>query len=85
MHETGRVFHPEHAPWLEEYEAEILGYPNGKFDDWVDSTSLFLNWFHQRRKLQVNVSVGGPRKSKIRDKYAERMGTPFINLGGWKF
>jgi predicted phage terminase large subunit-like protein len=42
--EAGQVFLPEEAPWLANYLHEILGFPNSRFDDQVDSTSQLLNW-----------------------------------------
>lgn len=33
---------PKAAPWLKEYEDELLSFPNGKHDDQVDSTVQFL-------------------------------------------
>lgn len=32
----GKVFFPEEAPWLEEFESELLDFPNGSHDDQVD-------------------------------------------------
>jgi predicted phage terminase large subunit-like protein len=42
--EAGRVFLPVEAPWLPEYEKELLAFPNGRHDDQVDSTVQFLSW-----------------------------------------
>jgi predicted phage terminase large subunit-like protein len=42
--EAGQVYLPEQAPWLAEYLHELLAFPNGRYDDQVDSTSQFLNW-----------------------------------------
>jgi hypothetical protein len=41
---AGQVYLPEQAPWLADYLDEILGFPNVRYDDQVDSTSQFLNW-----------------------------------------
>ena len=40
--EDGQVRLPKSAPWLEGFRAEIAAFPNGKYDDQVDSLSLFL-------------------------------------------
>lgn len=40
--EQGRIRLPESAPWLAEFEAELLSFPNGKHDDQVDSVVQFL-------------------------------------------
>jgi phage terminase large subunit-like protein len=42
------VFLPTAAPWLGEYEAEVLGFPSAKYDDQVDSTVQFLEWAEER-------------------------------------
>ncbi len=44
--ESGRVFLPESAPWLADYEAELASFPNATHDDQVDSTSQALNYLH---------------------------------------
>lgn len=43
--EAGRVWLPEQAPWLIDYEQELLHFPNGAHDDQVDETSQALAWF----------------------------------------
>ncbi len=47
--EAGRVFLPEAADWLVDYEAEITSFPNSGHDDQVDMTSQFLRWATGRR------------------------------------
>jgi predicted phage terminase large subunit-like protein len=37
----GKVFLPRNAPWLAEFERELLRFPSGKHDDQVDVLSLF--------------------------------------------
>jgi predicted phage terminase large subunit-like protein len=44
--ETGHVWVPREAPWLETCRSEFLAFPNGRFDDQVDSLSQFL--IHRR-------------------------------------
>lgn len=46
--EAGRVWLPESAPWLVEYERELASFPHGAHDDQVDSTSQFLRWARTR-------------------------------------
>jgi predicted phage terminase large subunit-like protein len=48
MFETGRVLLPRDAPWLSTYVNELLGFPNSRYDDQVDSTSQALDWVQQR-------------------------------------
>lgn len=38
--EAGQLYFPERAAWLDEYESELLGFPNAAHDDQVDATSL---------------------------------------------
>lgn len=45
--EAGRVWLPESAAWLADYEAELFLFPMAKHDDRVDSTSQYLNWVHK--------------------------------------
>jgi len=40
--ESGRVRFPRQAPWLDELEAELFSFPNGRHDDQVDSISQAL-------------------------------------------
>lgn len=39
MCENGRVYFPQHAPWLAEWEHELLGFPATTHDDQVDAFS----------------------------------------------
>ena len=45
MIENGFVHIPETAPWLAEYLHEMTIFPKGKYDDQVNSTAQFLDWF----------------------------------------
>lgn len=49
LFESGKIFLPESAPWLVDYEAQLLGFPNITHDDMVDSTSQFLNWMRDKK------------------------------------
>ncbi len=40
--ESGNVYLPDGAPWLEEFVAEFTSFPNGKHDDQVDALSQAL-------------------------------------------
>jgi predicted phage terminase large subunit-like protein len=48
MFETGKILLPREASWLPAYLEELLGFPNRRHDDQVDSTSQALDWFQQR-------------------------------------
>ena len=38
-YETGSVYHPQGAPWLADFEDELVAFPNGTHDDQVDVTA----------------------------------------------
>ena len=40
--EAGYVLIPEQAPWLQDFQDEILQFPDGRHDDQVDSLSQYL-------------------------------------------
>lgn len=56
--ESGHVYLPEDAPWLADYLKEILGFPNAKHDDQVDSTSQFLEWVWRRQRSSGPSGIG---------------------------
>jgi len=43
--EAGRILLPAEAPWLAEFESELLSFPSGRYDDQVDALMLCLDWF----------------------------------------
>lgn len=43
--ENGRVFLPKDAPWLANYVGELTAFPNSRYNDQVDSTSQFFEWY----------------------------------------
>ncbi len=47
--EGGQVFIPESAPWLHDFQLEVLAFPNGRHDDQVDSMAQFLRWIAKRQ------------------------------------
>ncbi len=46
--EAGLCVLPVDAPWLEDFRDELRGFPFGKHDDQVDSTTQFLQYYLQR-------------------------------------
>ena len=58
--EAGQVILPESAPWLDEFKDEIMAFPNGRFDDQVDSLSQFLGWaeFNKRNRVVSGRHIG---------------------------
>ena len=53
--EAGRILLPAEAPWLADFENELLAFPSGRYDDQVDALMLFLDWFsdHERNTNPV--------------------------------
>jgi predicted phage terminase large subunit-like protein len=47
--QAGQVYLPAEASWLPEYLHEMVVFPNGRYDDQVDSTAQALNWIKQRQ------------------------------------
>ncbi len=39
---NGRVYFPKGAPWLEDVEAELLGFPTAAHDDVVDLSLIHI-------------------------------------------
>lgn len=56
--EAGRLILPAQAHWLGEFEAELLGFPNAKFDDQVDALSQLLSWALHKLDRPPSLSVG---------------------------
>lgn len=50
MFETGKVLLKADAPWLPAYKQELLGFPNARHDDQVDSTSQALDIIQHRHQ-----------------------------------
>jgi predicted phage terminase large subunit-like protein len=72
--ENGFVYIPAEADWLAEYLHEMSSFPNGKYDDQVDSTSQALDWLKEGREClglidwleQKAVEMGYPGISPTR-------------------
>ena len=68
--EEGRVHLPEEASWLGVYEAELLAFPNGRYDDQVDATSYALHhltdWLRRARPptRRSRESIRGPNRRR---------------------
>jgi predicted phage terminase large subunit-like protein len=62
--ENGFVHLPQAAPWLAEYLHELAVFPNGRFDDQVDSTAQFLDWCKMAgARTGSTPSTGGATRS----------------------
>ncbi len=42
--EAGKILLPKQAPWLADFETQLLDFPDGAHDDMVDAFSQYLNW-----------------------------------------
>jgi predicted phage terminase large subunit-like protein len=61
--EAGRVILPAEAPWLADFEKELLSFPNGRYDDQVDALIQILEWSSPNRALN-EVDLGRPVQVK---------------------
>ena len=61
LFESGLVYLPDQAPWLAEYEHELLTFPGSRFDDQVDATSQALAHLRQNgnRKMMIWARLAG--------------------------
>jgi predicted phage terminase large subunit-like protein len=59
--EAKRVFLPNDAPWLLDFERELLSFPAGKHDDMVDAFTLALSQVPRQSKYYFHeISVDAP-------------------------
>ena len=54
--ESGRVFLPVRADWLEDFKTEVCAFPHGSNDDQVDAMSQYLKWEDERSKRYASQS-----------------------------
>jgi len=66
--ESGKAYLPKEAYWLKEFLDEIADFPNGEFDDVVDSVSQFLNAMKVTKAPDLKEIVHLER-GRIRSKY----------------
>ena len=57
MIENGFVHLPDTAPWLAPYLHELTTFPNGRYDDQVDSTAQILDWFKRGSGPSSNAGI----------------------------
>lgn len=55
--EAGRLVLPRHAPWLVDFEAEIVSFPHGVHDDRVDALTQYLDWM--RKNTRNSMAIRG--------------------------
>jgi predicted phage terminase large subunit-like protein len=71
--ENGFVHLPQTAPWLAEYLRELAVFPNGRFDDQVDSTAQFLDWFKMSGREDGIYTYYRLRAEELRRKQAGKL------------
>jgi predicted phage terminase large subunit-like protein len=67
--ESGSVHFPENASWLDDLIGELLGFPEGRHDDQVDSMSQALAWIEKRK--QNHVPLVWPIIVRVHNPYRE--------------
>jgi predicted phage terminase large subunit-like protein len=60
--ESGQVFLPTAASWLEELETELFSFPGGRYDDQIDSVSQALAYAISGDELMTNAALKGYSK-----------------------
>jgi hypothetical protein len=80
--ENGFVHLPEKAAWLGEYLQELAVFPNGKYGDQVDSTSLAPDWFktHCTNECYGLLDLFNEEEAKMRAGQPSIFDTPENNL-----
>jgi len=51
------VILPHDAPWLDDFKTEVLAFPNGRFNDQVDSLSQFLKWAERYKRFRPGSKI----------------------------
>jgi predicted phage terminase large subunit-like protein len=64
--EEGRVLLPNNEPWLADYIDEVMGFPNGRYDDQVDSTSQALEWLWRKITDGMPLKRPNPKRPQRR-------------------
>jgi len=57
----GKVFFPDFAPWYVDAKDELLSFPNGRHDDFVD----FISWIGIGLGLQSSAAQAKPRRTPV--------------------
>lgn len=60
--EAGRVFLPEQAPWLVDFESEVGSFPLAPNDDQVDSVTQALRWMRDHASQHAHVWGSGQQR-----------------------
>jgi predicted phage terminase large subunit-like protein len=81
--EAGNILLPKEAPWLADFENELLAFPSGRYDDQVDALLLFLDWFQQpwRREIPIEIGLPWTGRNHVESNDDDRDLTGIIGLG----
>jgi predicted phage terminase large subunit-like protein len=73
--EAGGLVLPSRAPWLSDFETELLAFPNGRFDDQVDALVQLMIWARQEPPdFEYDLDL-------LREQFRP-IASPFANIGG---
>ena len=70
--ENGQVLLPRSAPWLQDYVAELIGFPGSRYADQVDSTTQALDHLRTNYRAPMVISDELIRRSKMPGPYTVR-------------
>jgi predicted phage terminase large subunit-like protein len=70
--ESGYVHVPAEAPWLGDFQIEMMQFPYGRHDDQVDSVSQFLNWAASRPKYSCPSPIIVRKTRELGDRFSYR-------------
>jgi len=81
--ENGFAHLPDKAAWLAEYLHELTSFPNGRYDDQVDSTSQALDWFKQQCTSSEYGVIGYFKReaAKMNARQPSTFDSPLTNRG----
>jgi hypothetical protein len=74
--ENGRVFLPKGTRWLDDYVIELIGFPDVKHDDQVDSTTQALDYLHEPDIVAQYIRTALPVGSRDRTSRDRVAGAP---------
>lgn len=63
--ESGNIYLPARAPWVEEFIQECTEFPRGAYDDQVDSMTQAIVWFMKRMNVKSDADVTSVTKSTL--------------------
>ena len=72
--EAGKVYLPEGEIWVKDFIDECEEFPDGEFDDAVDSLSQFLNYAKDEKRIISNEPVIHLPRKQFRTKYRKYQG-----------